>query len=70
MPAVSQRGARARVPPVQLPPPPGTTLTYGHAAPLAARSPRPAALGTSVRRVSLEARVLTSSSAAAGGIKP
>src|SRR5882672_7932397 len=43
MKAVSQTGSQRSVPPVQLPQPPGTTLTNGHEAPLPARSPRPTA---------------------------
>src|SRR5712692_6179277 len=43
MKAVSQTGSRRSVPPVQLSQPPGTILTNGREAPLAARSPRPTA---------------------------
>jgi hypothetical protein len=69
MKAISQTGSRQRVPPVRLPQPPGTTLTCGHEAPLAARSPRPAAPGPSVRRGSLAAKFLLCGSAAPSGIK-
>ena len=55
MKAVSQTGSPLSVPPVLLPQPPETTLTHGHEAPLADRSPRPAAPDQSVRRGLLEA---------------